>query len=174
MRKLLLLALTWGACLRAEPDRTPYPTTPSPKGLQVQMVDDALALGIHHAGININLTSLVDLEKRPGNPRRTVDGQEFSFNEAYLKSLDAQIRPLSDKGVLVYLILLAYPSKKPAVDALVVHPDARSVQAGEVLRHQRRGRCLLQQHGAVGVGLQPTAKETRGGLIGQGCTSWQK
>ena len=109
----------------AVPDATPFPKPPSIKGLQVQMVDDALALGIHHAGVNINITGLVELEKRPGNPKRVVDGYEFSFHESYLKALDTQIKPLSDKGVLVYLILIAYPSKNPAVDSLVIHPDAR-------------------------------------------------
>ena len=89
------------------PDATPFPKPPSIKGLQVQMNEDALALGIHHAGVNINLTALVDLEKKPGNTKRIVDGREFSFNEGYLKSLDAQIKPLSDRGVLVYLILIA-------------------------------------------------------------------
>ena len=108
-----------------EPDTTPFPKPPSIKGLQVQMVDDALALGIHHAGINLNITALVDLDKKPGNPKRVIDGYEFSFNESYLRSLDSQIKPLSDRGVLVYLILIAYPSKKAPVDALVIHPDAR-------------------------------------------------
>jgi hypothetical protein len=102
-----------------------FPKAPSIKGLQVQMVDDALALGIHHAGININLSALLDLEKKPGSPKRTVDGQEFSFNLSYLKSLDAQIKPLSDRGVVVYMILIAYPSKQVERDAIVIHPDAR-------------------------------------------------
>lgn len=106
-------------------DTTPFPNPPSIKGLQVQMNDDALALGIHHAGVNINIAGLVDLEKKPGNPKRVVDGFEFSFHESYFRHLDSQIKPLSDQGVLVYLIVLAYPSKNEAVDALVVHPDAR-------------------------------------------------
>ena len=106
-------------------DTTPFPNPPSIKGLQVQMNDDALALGIHHAGVNINIAGLVDLEKKPGNPKRVVDGFEFSFHESYFRHLDSQIKPLSDQGVLVYLIVLACPSKNEAVDALVVHPDAR-------------------------------------------------
>ena len=106
-------------------DTTPFPNPPSIKGLQVQMNDDALALGIHHGGVNINVAGLVDPEKKPGNPKRVVDGFEFSFHESYLRHLDSQIKPLSDQGVLVYLIVLAYPSKNEAVDALVVHPDAR-------------------------------------------------
>ncbi len=96
----------------------PFPSVPNQKGLQVQMVDDALALGIHHAGININLTSLLDLKSKP-------ETAEFVFNQNYLKSLDHQIKPLSDKGVLVYAILLAYPSKDPARDAIALHPGHR-------------------------------------------------
>jgi Family of unknown function (DUF5722) len=122
LRFILFLLL---AIPLAAQDTKPFPQPPSIKGLQVQMVDDALALGIHHAGININLTALVDLEKKPGNTKRVVDGYEFSFNESYLKNLDSQIKPLSNKGVLVYLILIAYPSKNAAIDALVIHPDAR-------------------------------------------------
>jgi hypothetical protein len=122
LRFILFLLLTIPL---AAQDTKPFPQPPSIKGLQVQMVDDALALGIHHAGININLTALVDLEKKLGNTKRVVDGYEFSFNESYLKNLDSQIKPLSNKGVLVYLILIAYPSKNAAIDALVIHPDAR-------------------------------------------------
>ncbi len=121
----IFLLMTGFLLPAAVPNSDPFPKTPSIKGLQVQMVNDALALGIHHAGININITALWDLQKKPGNPTRTVDGQEFSFNEAYLKSLDQQIKPLSDRGVLVYAIVLSYPSKNPAVDAIAIHPDAR-------------------------------------------------
>ena len=120
--RILILLLT--VPLAAQ-DTTPFPKSPSIKGLQVQMIDDALALGIHHAAVNINITALVDLEKKPENPKRLVDGFEFSFNESYLKSLDARIKPLSDQSILVYLILIAYPTKNEAIDALVIHPDAR-------------------------------------------------
>jgi hypothetical protein len=123
-RTAALLCLSLMAPLLAQ-DTTPFPKPPSIKGLQVQMIDDALALGIHHAGVNINIAGLVDLEKKPENPKRVVDGFEFSFHESYFKHLDSQIKPLSDQGVLVYLIVIAYPSKNEAVDALVVHPDAR-------------------------------------------------
>ncbi len=91
---------------------------PNQKGLQVQMVDDALALGIHHAGINVNLTALYSTQSKP-------ETGEFVWNETYLASLDRQIKPLSDKGVLVYLIIIAYPSKNPAIDTVVLHPGHR-------------------------------------------------
>jgi len=116
MRHLLLgLLLAQIACAQ---NSGPYPTPPNQKGLQVQMVDDALALGIHHAGINVNLTALFDPKSKP-------DAGEFFFNQNYLTSLDRQIKPLSDQGVLVYLIVIAYPSKNPAIDAVVLHPGHR-------------------------------------------------
>lgn len=98
----------------AAPDATPFPQPPNIKGLQVQMIDDALKLGIHHAGVNISLGALM------GAP----DGSRF--NESYAKSLDAQIKPLSDAGIVVYLIVLAYPTKQPEKDAVLVHPKARA------------------------------------------------
>ncbi len=116
MRYLLLgLLLAQIACAQ---NSDSFPTPPNQKGLQVQMVDDALALGIHHAGINVNLTALFDAKSKP-------DTGDFVFNQNYLTALDRQIKPLSDKGVLVYLIIIAYPSKNPAIDAVVLHPGHR-------------------------------------------------
>lgn len=109
----------------AAPNEDPFPAAPNIKGLQVQMADDAIALGIHHAAINVNLTALLDLEKKAGNPRMMADGMEYALNAGYLAALDRQIEPLSAKGVLVYTILLAYPSKDAARDAIAVHADAR-------------------------------------------------
>lgn len=116
MHHLLLLILL-AQTLRAQ-NTDPFPTPPSQKGLQVQMVDDALALGIHHAGINVNLTALLDLKSKPASGG-------FAFNQNYLQSLDRQIKPLSDQGVLVYAILLTYPAKDPARDAIALHPGHR-------------------------------------------------
>lgn len=127
IRPLRLLAILSSLCCSAAaaPNADPFPSAPNIKGLQVQMTDDALALGIHHAGVNVNLTALLDLEKKPENPKRSAGGEEFSFNEHYLASLDRQVKPLSDKGILVYLILIAYPSKDAARDAVVIHPGSR-------------------------------------------------
>ena len=50
------------------------------------MVDDAIELGIHHAGLNINLTALLLPEPRAGQPSATVDGFTFGFNENYARS----------------------------------------------------------------------------------------
>jgi hypothetical protein len=100
------------------PNLDPFPVPPSVKGLQVQMIDDALKLGIHHAGVNVNITAL---HAAGTEPQKGI----WKWNEGYLRSLDAQIKPLSDAGVLVYLIIIAYPSKNEAVNAITLHPGHR-------------------------------------------------
>ncbi|MFM7181764.1 MAG: DUF5722 domain-containing protein [Verrucomicrobiales bacterium] len=115
----------WLTVLHAAPNPEPFPKPPNIKGLQVQMTSDALSLGIHHAAINVNLSALLDLSGQPGNPTRTVGTHTFGFNRVYLESLDKQIKPLSDAGVVVYAILLAYPTKDPEKDAILLHPGHR-------------------------------------------------
>lgn len=123
---LCAAALALPAAAAPVPDPTPFPTLPSKKGLQVQMVDDALALGISHAGINVSYGSLFQPAAGEGTMPFTWEGRSYFINESYAKSLDRQIRPLSEKGVAVYLILLAYPTGDPAKDALLLHPAARA------------------------------------------------
>ena len=86
----------------------PYPTAESKKGLQVEIVDDALHLGIKHAGLNINLSQLIDPNGDPDNPAWKYNGKTYHFQRGYLSRMDSQIRALSEKGVLVNLIVLAY------------------------------------------------------------------
>ena len=100
-----------------------FPHPPSKKGLQVQMVDDAVALGVKHAALNINLTQLVDLSRQPGNPQWTSEGRIYHFQKGYLESMDRQIKPLSDQGMAVYLIVLSYASGRPEVNQLTLHPN---------------------------------------------------
>jgi hypothetical protein len=130
MRLLLAVSLLIFSFAAAAPDPTPYPTTPSPKGLQVQMVDDLLELGVHHAGINLTLNGLLSpaKEAKPGQPTATADGFTFVINEAYAKSLDRQIKALSDKGIVVTAILITYRSPNERIRALTVHPQADPVK----------------------------------------------
>ena len=67
--KKQLLFITTAACLflyfpsiPAEKSRytEPYPTAKSKKGLQVEIVEDALSLGVKHAALNFNLSQLID------------------------------------------------------------------------------------------------------------------
>jgi hypothetical protein len=79
------------------------------------MVDDALALGIKHAALNVNFGQLLTLTS-------TSTNGEFSINERALENLDQQVKPLSDAGVVVSLILLYYKSGNEALDKLMLHP----------------------------------------------------
>jgi hypothetical protein len=76
------------------------------------MVDDALALGIRHAALNVNFAQLLDAS----------DPAQLKPNIRYLESLDRQIKPLSDADVVVSLILLYYKSGHKALDRLMLHP----------------------------------------------------
>ena len=113
--------------LHAAPDPMPFPTPPSIKGLQVQMVDDALALGIHHAALNVSLGPLFDLESKPDSIAfKASDGGEYFFSAVQIAALDRRVKPLSDGGVVVYFILLSYRTGNAAADSWLVHPQARA------------------------------------------------
>jgi len=102
--------------------REPYPVAASKKGLQVEMVADALALGVKHAALNINLTALFARTNESDAVSYPMNGETFRFRRSYLESMDRQIKPLSDARVLVNLIVLTYASGDPAVDRVVLHP----------------------------------------------------
>jgi hypothetical protein len=61
-RRLVILYFLWcflaAAFSEAAQNTDPFPTVPSKKGLQVQMIDDALALGVRHATLNVDLDCL--------------------------------------------------------------------------------------------------------------------
>jgi hypothetical protein len=101
----------------------PFPKAASKKGLQVQMVDDALALGIKHAALNVNFSQMIDLGRRTNSPVWSTDGQSIHFHRSYIESLDRQVRPLTEAGVVVSLILLAYQSGDPGLNRILLHPD---------------------------------------------------
>lgn len=119
----LVLLVASAASLHAEPpDADPFPQTRSKKGLQVQMIDDALALGVEHAALNVDLTRLIDPSGSTSGPRHERDGTRYDFTKAAVEDLDVRVKQLSDKGVVVYLILLPYASGDPARDRLLLHP----------------------------------------------------
>lgn len=98
----------------------PYPEAKSKKGLQVEMVDDAFALGVKHAAININLSQLVRLQPADG-PSITLDGRKYHFSQTYIEHIDRQVKPLSDREVVVNLIVLVY-ANTPEVNRVMLHP----------------------------------------------------
>ena len=96
-----------------------FPVATSKKGLQVQMTDDALALGIRHATLNLRVDALMDAKPQPDSLIWKGQGGDVHFNRAALERFDRQVRPLSEAGVIVYAILLAGPGPlgHPKADA---------------------------------------------------------
>ena len=127
-RFIVVLLFLVSACVaaRAQAVSDSFPVPPTKKGIQVQMTEDAIALGIHHATLNVSLGALFHLAEKPGALKFAHGGCDWWINGNYARSLEAQIKPLSDAGIVVYLILLAYPTKDAAKDALLLHPRARA------------------------------------------------
>ncbi|MBM3845839.1 MAG: hypothetical protein FJ405_06090, partial [Verrucomicrobia bacterium] len=103
-------------------DSSAFPASTTKKGLQVQMTDDALALKIGHAALNVNLSGLLSMQQAPGTLVFESQGRRFHFHSAYLKGLDNQVKPLSDAGVTISLILLTYRSGDGALNSVLLHP----------------------------------------------------
>jgi len=102
------------------PPGAEVPPPSSKKGLQVQMVEDAIALGVRHAALNVDLPSLMDPDGLPDSYEWVVDGQRHRFRRGAVDAIPA--KALSDSGAAVTLILLAYASGQPARDAVWLHP----------------------------------------------------
>ncbi|MFI7052221.1 DUF5722 domain-containing protein [Streptosporangium canum] len=105
----------------------PYPQVPGKKGLQVQMTDDAEEIGVEHAGINLALDSV--MMAGPGAAGNTIEhvsqGRTYYFDKGAVAGLDAQVKPLSDNGVLVNLIAIVYDNKAANSAApKLIHPEA--------------------------------------------------
>lgn len=99
-----------------------FPRVASKKGLQVQMVDDAIALGVKHAALNVDIPALVDLATNAGGPAWQLDGVTYHFHRGIVEGLDRRVKTLSDAGMVVTLILLCYQNGDPAVNQIMMHP----------------------------------------------------
>ena len=99
-----------------------FPWPKSIKGLQVQMVDDAIALGAKYAGINVTIPSVID--RSGANPSETwdVDGAKLPINMAYIRQLDASFKRLTDAGINVTAILNNSVPTKPDPANPFIHP----------------------------------------------------
>jgi hypothetical protein len=125
MRSILLLIICgWSASLAiaGSPNEDHFPQPPNKKGLQVQMIDDAIALGVHHAALNVDLTQLIDPTGQENGPKWTANGKQFAFSPSQVAGLDAQVKPLSDHQIVVTLILLTYASQDAKRNELMLHP----------------------------------------------------
>jgi len=99
-----------------------YPVAASKKGLQVEMVDDALALGVKHAALNFNLSQLIEPRGSTNDPHWELNGRTYYFKRGYVESMDQRIKALSERGVLVTLIVLTYQSGNPELNRIMIHP----------------------------------------------------
>ncbi|WP_459557607.1 DUF5722 domain-containing protein [Lacunimicrobium album] len=118
----VLLSQCLSAAIAQQPNTDPYPTPLNKKGLQVQMIDDAIALGVQHAALNVDLSQLTSSVLQKDAPRWTLNGKEYAFNPAVVADLDARVKPLSDRNILVNLILLPYATKAPVTQQILLHP----------------------------------------------------
>lgn len=104
----------------------PYPQARSKKGLQVQMVDDAVELGIGHAALNVQFDQM--MLRQNLDPGRTIEfvsqGRTFYFDRTFVEAQDQRIKVLSDNSIIVNLILLLYRNPAPnSAFPELVHPD---------------------------------------------------
>ncbi len=120
---MLLAAMPRPARVVAQGDDAAFPVVDSKKGLQVEILEDAVALGVRHAVFNLGLTSLVDLEPSAHNLSWTHEGRPYYFDRRVLERLDRQIHTLSDTGANVYLVLLAHRASSVDEQRILVHPD---------------------------------------------------
>ena len=100
-----------------------YPKAKSKKGLQVQMIDDALALGVKHAALNFDFGRMVALKSTQNDYTWEMDGRTFHFHRDYIDHTDARIKALSDKGIIVTLILLNYENSDAEQNKILLHPN---------------------------------------------------
>jgi len=99
--------------------REPFPRAASKKGLQVQMTDDAIALGVKHAALNVNLTGLIDLQAGSNSYTWSMDGQTYHFLRGAVDAIPVKV--LSDANMVVSLIILTYASDAER-NRLMLHP----------------------------------------------------
>ncbi|HUR44956.1 MAG TPA: DUF5722 domain-containing protein [Candidatus Saccharimonadales bacterium] len=107
-----------------------FPPALSKKGLQVQMVDDAIALGVKHAALNVNLATLVDLKGNTNNPFLEMDGRTYYFHRRAVEGIP--VKKLNDAGMVVTFILLNYANSDPQIRRVMTHPDYDTACSGKI------------------------------------------
>ena len=83
-------------------------------------------LGIQHATVNMVVNALLATGPKPGWSPWEFEGRTFYLNDGHLRSLDATVRTLSDKHVIVSAILLV-GNRRDATGRPIqpmVHPEA--------------------------------------------------
>lgn len=101
----------------------PYPKSKSKKGLQLHMIDDAIALGVKHAALNLNFAYFISLTPRTNDIAWEMDGRTFHFRRDFVEHFDQRVKTLSDDGMTVTLILLYYKNADPELNKIMLHPQ---------------------------------------------------
>lgn len=107
---------------------TPRPTAASLKGLGTNMTSDSEMLGASHTGVSISINEL--MRAGPGSDATAsipfeYEGDTYYFNKAGVEGLDRRVKPMSDNGMIVYLVLvLLYSDDENSIFPTLVHPDA--------------------------------------------------
>lgn len=85
------------------PDQTPARTGIGKKGLNIElgMVDDAMALGVKHVGINIATHQILG-----SGITYTYDGKQYEFNQEVIARYDELVDTFSSKDLVVTAIVL--------------------------------------------------------------------
>lgn len=100
----------------------PYPVAASKKGLVVEMMDEALTLGVKHVTLNLNLSQLIDPHGDTISTMWDFLGDTYHFKLSCVEEMDRQVKWYSDQGVLVNIVVLAYASNDAEVNRIVLHP----------------------------------------------------
>lgn len=101
----------------------PFPVVQSKKGLQVQMLEDAISLGVRHAALNVDLANVLARKGETRTIKKRYGTNDIALNESYLLRLDQQIRTLSQAGATVSLIILYYKSDDTDLNRAMLHPN---------------------------------------------------
>lgn len=133
----------------------PFPLVASKKGLQVQMLDDALELGVKHAAFNVNLAGMIDVVAEPDSLQSEMDGETYWFKARFFENLDAKVKAFSEAGGVVTLILLNYEGSDERLNAITLHPgydracpnrlSAFNTMTADGLRHFKAGMEFLAE-----------------------------
>ena len=105
---------------KSDPDAG-LPTNRGIKGLQVQMMDDAITLGVNHAAFNLNIATLIRIPPKPEDTVFEADGIKVGIRQDVIDSLPMKL--CQEKGIRTYLIILAYRTGNPVIDNLLLHPN---------------------------------------------------
>ncbi|HVL38263.1 MAG TPA: DUF5722 domain-containing protein [Fimbriimonadaceae bacterium] len=98
--------------------------SPAKKGLQIQMPDDAIALGVRHAALNVQIGDYLTAE--PTTKGELLGGTSLRLDLDALAGLKATTEKLHRAGMKVYAILLARATGNPAIDRHILHPKYES------------------------------------------------